>query len=326
MNNSLQNLCFSEAEISKYYIKEEILKYKVSVIIPVFNTEKFLYKCLASVVCQSIKEIEIIVVNDGSTDNSEEIIKQFANADTRFKLINQENLKQGAARNNGMKYAKGEYIGFIDSDDWVDLDYFEKLYAAAKKYNSDIALATNVRVGNGKTKKRLNIKKEEFAISLQDKINISNQAKNPCPTNKIYRLKMLKENNITYREGVYCEDKLFTIQSLYYANGIVSVPDINYYYFRNPNSTVNTKLKKHVKKADIDKNNAKRAVLNFLKEKNVKIQHDEFWAIKKEFKLFNVTLLKIEENLSNIKIKLFGIEIFNKPAKNPDLKNRPEEH
>ena len=106
---------------------------KVSVIVPVFNTEKYKEKCLNSLINQTLQDIEIICVNDGSTDKSADIIKKFANKDSRFKLINQENKKQGAARNTGMKIAKGEYIGFVDSDDWVDLEYYEKLYNAAKK-------------------------------------------------------------------------------------------------------------------------------------------------------------------------------------------------
>ena len=169
---------------------------KISIIVPFYNTEKYIERCLTSLVNQTVSDIEIVCINDGSNDNSLEIVKTFANKDLRIKILEQENLKQGAARNNGTKIAVGEYIGFVDSDDWVDLDYFEKLYNAAKKYNSDIALATNVRIGNGKTKKRLNIKKEEVKTNLQEKFDICSLAKNPCPTNKIYRLNMLKNNNI----------------------------------------------------------------------------------------------------------------------------------
>lgn len=267
---------------------------KVSVIVPVYNTGKYISKCLESLTNQTLKDIEIICVNDGSTDNSLEILKNFADKDERIKIITQENKRQGAARNRGFEIATGEYIGYIDSDDWIDLDYFEKLYNAAKKYNSDIALATNVRIGNGKTKKRLDITKEEFVTSLQDKIDISHQVNNPCPTNKIYRRDMLLKNNITWPEGVYYEDKIYTIQALYYANGLVTVPQIKYYYFRNPKSTVKTSSKK----LTTDKENAKREVLNFLKSKDAKIRDGEFWALKKDIKLiFNIPLITIKESL-----------------------------
>ena len=276
---------------------------KVSVIIPVFNTEKYISKCLSSLVNQTLDDIEIICVNDGSTDNSLEIIEKIANNDARIKIINQEHKKQGAARNAGLRIAEGEYIGFVDSDDWIDLNYYEMLYNTAKKYDADIALATNVRIGNGKTKKRLEITEEKTAETLQEKIDIGNKIKNPCPTNKIYRHSMLKNNNIIWPEGVFCEDKLFTIQAIYYANKIVTVPDVNYYYFRNPNSTVHTKSEKHT----LDKNNAKKAVLNFLREQNAQIRDKEFWAITDQKKFLSLPLLTEKESLKTAKYYLLGL-------------------
>jgi len=295
-----------EAELDEIGVKESIDFPKVSIIVPVFNTEKYLSKCLLSLIKQTLKEIEIIIVDDGSTDNSANIIKEFQNKDSRIKAIFQENQKQGAARNNGTKLAKGEYIGFVDSDDWVDLDFYEKLYAAAKKYNSDIALAANVRVHEHKIKKRLDINKEEFVIELQEKIDISKQVKNPCPTNKIYRLEVLKNNNIVWPEGVYCEDKLFTIKAVYYANGIVTVPKVQYYYYKNPTSTVNNKAKQHLLKTKQDKIKAKQDVLDFLKEKKAEIRDKEFWALKKEFRFLNIPILTIKESLKTEKYYLFS--------------------
>lgn len=288
---------------------------KVSVIVPAYNTEKYIAKCLFSLINQTLKEIEIIIVNDGSFDDTPKVISLFAQYDLRIKVINQENKLQGAARNNGTKIAMGEYIGFVDSDDWVDLDYYEKLYNAAKKYNSDVALATNVRIGNGKTKKRLNIEKEEFKTTLQDKFDICNLAKNPCPTNKIYKRELLTKNNVTWPEGVYCEDKLFVTQAVYYANGVVAVPNINYYYFRNPNSTVNSKTRKHLKQLNIDKNNAKHTVLEFLKEKNANIRDKEFWAIKFEIRWCEISWFKILVSFQTSRIVLFGIKLIDKKIK-----------
>ena len=283
--------------IQQKCVKETFKNPKVSIIIPAYNTEKYIFKCLYSLIAQTLKEIEIIVINDGSTDSTPFIIKKFSDADGRIKIITQSNQKQGAARNAGVKIASGEYVGFVDSDDWVDSNYFEKLYNAATKYNSDIALATNVRIGNGKTKKRLNIIEEVFVTSLQEKIDISRQVKNPCPTNKIYKREMLEKNNVVWPEGVYCEDKLFTMQAIYYANGLVTVPDVNYYYFRNPNSTVNSKKQKKSKILIQHKNLARRAVLEFLKEKDVHIRDKEFWAVKKEYKILGLSIYKILESL-----------------------------
>ena len=212
----------------------------VSIIVPVYNTEEYLQKCLNSLTNQTLKNIEIICVNDGSTDNSLKILQDNAIKDDRIKIINQENKKQGAARNAGMQVATGEYIGFVDSDDYVDLNYFERLYRNASSRDSDIALATNVRIGKNKFKLRLNLQTVEKYTKLQDKLDVCHQWKNECPTNKIYRKSYLDANNIQWPEGIYCEDKLFTIKAVYFANAVVTVPDVYYYYFDNPKSTVNT--------------------------------------------------------------------------------------
>ncbi len=275
---------------------------KISVIVPVYNTEEYLEKCLQSLVNQTLKDIEIICVNDGSTDNSAKILKQYAKNYPHIKVIEQQNLKQGAARNKGVKAAQGEYIGYVDSDDWIDNDYFEKLYLTAKKYDSDIALATNIRIGNGKTKKRLDIHKEGIYSSLQNKLDVCKQSKNECPTNKIYRREFLEKNDIVWPEGVYCEDKIYTLKAVYYANSVVTVPDVNYYYYRRTNSTVKQKNNHNA-----DKNYARRQVLDFLKEHNAKIRDCEFWAIKSEKKIMGVTLWKIKESLRTEKHYLFGI-------------------
>lgn len=135
----------------------KIIEPKVSIIVPAYNTEKYISKCLESLVNQTLKEIEIILIDDGSKDNTLNIAKSFMEKDSRIKIISQTNQKQGAARNQGMRVAKGEYIGFVDSDDWVDLDYFEKLYNSAKKYDTDIACAGYKRVKKCKSRVRKSV-------------------------------------------------------------------------------------------------------------------------------------------------------------------------
>lgn len=286
---------------------------KVSIIVPVYNTEKFLEKCLNSLTNQTLQDIEIVCVNDGSTDNSLKILQDFSKKDSRIKIIDQENKMQGAARNAGTEIATGEYIGFVDSDDWVDLDYFEKLYCAAKKHDTDIALATNVRVKKGKEKKRLQINDEKVYNTLQEKIDVCEQWKNECPTNKIYRLAMLREKHVKWPEMMYCEDKMFTMKAIYYANAIVTVPDTYYYYYWNPKSTVNFSLKTHHSRYLRHKNIARQKVLNFLKSVRADIRDRDFWTSKKEIRALGVTLFRIKESLHTEKGLLFGfIPIYQK--------------
>ena len=301
MKSEIKEISNLLKDISNIYHFE---KPKISVIVPAFNSEKFISKCLFSLINQTEKAIEIIVINDGSDDYTQDIVSIFSEHDSRIVIVNQEHKLQGVARNNGIKIAKGEYIGFVDSDDWVDLDYFEKLYLAAKKYNSDLSLATNIRIGNGQTKKRINIIKEEFITDLQGKMDICKQWKDSCPTNKIYKAEFLRKFNILYPEGIYCEDKLFTTKALYFANGIVTVPNIYYYYFRNPHSTVNNK--KTAQERKIDKNNARIDVLKFLKENKAQLRDGDFYAITKSYKLFGFPIIKKKESLHSAKFYLFS--------------------
>src|SRR5690606_21293510 len=111
---------------------------KVSVIIPVYNADKFLARCLSSIISQTLKNIEIIVVDDGSTDTSRDILKKFADRDNRIVIIRQRNQGVSIARNAGLAIARGEYVGFVDSDDFVDPGYFESLYTTAIEKGADI--------------------------------------------------------------------------------------------------------------------------------------------------------------------------------------------
>lgn len=298
---------------NKFSLLEKIdeLKYigkvdnpNVSVIVPVYNAENYIERCLYYLISQTIKDIEIIIVNDGSTDNTMTIVEKIAKKDGRIKILEQENKLQGAARNKGLSIAKGEYIGFCDADDYIDYEYYEKLYKAAKKYDADIALAENVRVSNTKYKPRLNIKQELVFVDILDKFNACNQKKNECPTNKIYRTSYLLENNILFPEGVYCEDKLFSVESVYYANKIITVPNVHYYYWENPNSTVNSKkTKKHIK----DRCIAKKAVLDFVKEKKIPVENWYFKAEKKRIGFYHFPLFVIQESTESEKGFLFGL-------------------
>ena len=118
---------------------------KISVVVPVYNVEAYLERCLDSLINQTLSDIEIICVNDGSTDSSPEKLEEFAKKDSRIKIINQENGGLSAARNTGIEAATGEYIGFVDSDDYVDLDFYEKLYNAATSHNADISCTSIIR-------------------------------------------------------------------------------------------------------------------------------------------------------------------------------------
>lgn len=135
-------------------VKKEI---KVSVLVPIYNVEKYLRQCLESVVSQTLEEIEIICLNDGSTDGSLEIIQEFQKKDPRIVLVDKKNSGYGDSMNLGLKKARGEYIGIVESDDYIDDDAFEKLYRYAKLYDVDVVRANYYFNKGGKDKKNLYI-------------------------------------------------------------------------------------------------------------------------------------------------------------------------
>lgn len=180
---------------------------KVSVIIPVFNTEKYLRKCLDSVCNQTLSDIEIICVDDCSTDNSLNILKEYASKDNRIKLIEfKENKGAAVARNTGIIEAKGEYVGFIDSDDYVDLDFYEKLY--------NIGVCENADISKG------NLKWKFPDTILNDMILKDKNSFYYGFTSAIFKLELLINNNIKYPAILDTEDLIFTLKSALLANKI----------------------------------------------------------------------------------------------------------
>ena len=133
----------------------------VTIIIPIYNCERYLSKCLDSAINQTLKNIEIICVDDGSTDSTPKILHEYSDKDSRIIVITQKNSKQGCARNRGLEIAKGEYVTFLDSDDWLDANYCELLYNAVKKIDVNIAVANIIRKKKNKQRHHLKLKFEK---------------------------------------------------------------------------------------------------------------------------------------------------------------------
>ena len=208
---------------------------KISVIVPVYNAEKYLPRCLDSIINQTFKDIEIIVVNDESTDNSLSVCKEYEQKDSRIKLIDKKNGGLAAARNTGLKNSTGEFISFIDDDDWVEVDFLEKLHSAIVEYDCDISFCEVVRKNDKKHKIRLHLKSVEVAENTDEKLKLARYNSHRGVWNKLYR-RTLFDNGLDFLEGKDYEDGLFTLRALNECKKIVSVPDTCYYYFINPTS------------------------------------------------------------------------------------------
>lgn len=240
---------------------------KVSVIIPVYNTERYLRRCLDSVCNQTLSDIEIICVNDCSPDNSLDILNEYATKDSRIKIIDfKENKGAAVARNKGISEASGEYIGFVDSDDFVDLDFYEKLYTKALETDAD-CVKGNIKTYNNVTQ----ISKTEQWLNLNDLIKKNKAYFYFTFTSAIYSAKVIKSNNIKFLEGfVHFEDPYFTIFANLYYDKICVLDDIYYYYCDNKESSSRKQItNKHVE----SQIKGSKLILELLSKHNVKKQH-----------------------------------------------------
>lgn len=212
-------------------------KIKVSIIVPVYNSEDYIETCIKSLQDQTLKDIEIICVDDKSTDNSVKIIEDLITKDDRISLyINEENKRVGYCRNIGISEAKGEYIGFIDNDDYVDLDFYERLYDAAKVYDADVAMG-EIQIFNVAANQVSLERKYQFGCEyLMPKI--INKLQEGVAWDKIYRNSFLKQNkDVRFPENVILgEDNLFVFKVMCKCNKLIFTPSSYYHWCRRMSS------------------------------------------------------------------------------------------
>ena len=208
---------------------------KLSIIVPVYGVEKYIDKCLNSLVKQSLKEIEIIVVNDGSPDNSQKIIDKYVKKyPDKIKSYIKENGGQGSARNYGLKKASGEYIGYVDSDDFVEKDMYKKLYNKAKENNYDIVVCGNYNVSEDYQNKNIDAFINNYNTDLEN-IFFGKMA----VWNKIYKRDILIKNKLEFKEKVWYEDLAFTLKAIMNSNTFAFIDEPLYDYLIREGSTMN---------------------------------------------------------------------------------------
>lgn len=197
----------------------------ISIIVPVYNAEKYLKKCLDSLVNQTKKELEFILINDGSADKSEEIIKTYK--DKRIKYFKNKNQGIGKTRNFGIEKSSGKYLMFLDSDDYFSNDACEILYKEAEKEKADLIVFDYYRVEKGNLNE---VKIESFnATNIKDDPNLLLKV-NLGPCNKIYKSDLIKNNDIKFEENLKYEDTLFVVKAIYNAKKIIKLNRFLHYY------------------------------------------------------------------------------------------------
>ena len=218
----------------------------LSVIIPVYNAEKYLHKCISSVLNQNLKDIEVILVDDGSTDNSLNIIKAYKEADSRVKFITQKQLYAGVARNNGLKVANGKFIHFLDSDDFVSKDGYRKIIDLMESRDLEFIKFKNKCLDERSHKviydKFVNLDKDSSLFNK--KINIRNNFKRVLfnipdnPWSGIYKRELLTTNSIKFDNLFCCNDTSFFIKLLLCAKNIYVSDEFVIYHRKNVDNSL----------------------------------------------------------------------------------------
>jgi lipopolysaccharide biosynthesis glycosyltransferase len=180
---------------------------KISIIIPVYNAEKYLNKCIDSIINQTLKEIEILCVNDGSTDSSLDILKEYQKKDSRLKVFTQENSGPARARNVGLENATGKYIMFCDSDDWYELTMCEEMHGRIEKENVDVVMCNTNMIGIQYGNYTFPIERGKYVIDDNIKFSI-----NVWLWNKIFRKSIIDKYKISFIDGYKCDDNLFVYE------------------------------------------------------------------------------------------------------------------
>lgn len=275
----------------------------ISIIIPVYNVECYLEECLNSIINQNTSyNYEVIVVNDGSTDDSEIIIDKFVKQYKFIIKINKVNSGLGAARNTGIRLASGKYIGFVDSDDFIDLNMIDSMLNAAKRTESDIVISDieAFRDNNREKKYYLKVKKIFYNKKLTNKdilkLYLTDRIKG-FAWNKIYIRSLFNDNNILYEEDTYYEDIYTTLKLFTYANSFYLIHEPYYKYRQRNGSIVRGATKKHLENYIF----SIRKCVDFMSTNEVFFELEDY---KKAFEVTSMnSILSIYHRCFNLNIK-----------------------
>lgn len=232
---------------------------KISVIVPVYNSEKYLDKCIQSIINQTYKFLEIVLIDDGSTDNSAEICEKYKRSDSRIQVIHQKNSGPAIARNTGLKIATGDYISFVDSDDYISENAYETLVKYLDHQKIDVLnfghYCVNPLNGQCKEVPTKGIPHNVIISKSDMREYIKNANKNTFlwfSCRNIFRRELLENNSIYFVDKILSEDSIFNMQAMLYADSVLAVDDVLYYYVQTSDSLTRKKhTEKHLEKLEL---------------------------------------------------------------------------
>ena len=252
---------------------------KISVVIPVYNAEKYLVRCLECLQHQTFTDFEVICVNDGSSDNSGDILDEFAKSDKRFSVIHKKNAGVSAARNDGIWAARGEYIHFMDADDVIDREYYAEMITSANHAD----MICYGFVSNSKYSSNLLYTRKRTVYSIFGKLFWSQALIKSFVWRYLFRTDFIKKNKLLFDTSLISqEDAIFVLDALAIANSLVIVPGVNYHYIFNENSALNARGKEHRDKLKRQYRFGKQYRKEYAQKNNVMI----LWWFRKLIKIF----------------------------------------
>ena len=236
----------------------------LSIIVPVYNAADRIGKCIRSIQDQTLQEIEIIIVNDGSTDESYRILEKLGSVDGRVKLLNFPNGGAAAARNRGLEVAVGKYVGFVDADDWIEAQMFEKLIATIEADQTDIVVCDIIKEFNDTTQMVLNLSKHEILSErLLQKLILMEFDYSLC--NKLYKRDLIVQNALKFEEGLrLSQDALFNMSVFACIHSLSLIPGAFYHYVKKENSLMSSPQEKRIESF----NQIIRSFKSFCRERN----------------------------------------------------------
>lgn len=288
----------------------------VSIVLPIYKVEKYLKRCLDTLVKQTYSNLEVICIIDGSPDDSVKICESFSKNDHRIKIIEQKNCGCAKTRNRALDNSKGKYICFVDPDDYVNSTYIEKLVNEAEKNDADIVSSKMIRVGRYNKKVRT---KFEGVGKYENRTDIFKSQN--CPPdyyviNKMFRADMLRKHSIKFNENVsWCDDISFCVEALFCSNCVVTVDESVYYYVKRNNSIVHSHP---TKKKQQERFEEQSKAVKFLYDNGVELPQKELTVTKSVISFCRIPLIRIRVDVSTQTQSyfLFGIiPIYKSDAK-----------
>ena len=268
-------------------------KPSLSIVVPVYNTEKYLTRCLDSIMNQTLKDIEIIIVDDGSKEECAALCDEISKTDSRIKVVHKENGGLGFARNTGIEAANGEYIGFIDSDDYIEPVMCEALYNAAKKYNADLCISGICFVGGNMFSEsgrdtRKSYFEEETVFEKEDMKKLllgvigalphepddSRYGVSVCKN--IFKTSVIRERKIEFlsERKILSEDTLFMVDFIKSSKSAVGIPGSYYCYCRNEDSLSKSYNKERFEKSIVFLDELEKRIADTIEKEEYKIYLD----------------------------------------------------